>query len=146
MGRPFKLEAVLDHRQYREDSARQRLAEAARTHSAARTVLRRQEKIQHEYGRALRLKQNGSGCAVEILLYARYLARLEDEIQDQRQVVRGHAREKEKRRRELMACVKDRKAIEKLKERHLAEMDRQERDREQKLLSDIAISRYQRRN
>lgn len=144
MGRSFKLETVLNHRQYREDSARQRLAEAARALSAARGVLRQQEKIRHEYGRALRLKQNDGGSAMEILLYRRYLARLEDEIQDQRQVVQGHAREKEKRRRELMACAKDRKAIEKLKERHLAEMERQERDREQKLLSDVAISRYQR--
>lgn len=144
MGRAFKLQAVLQHRRYREDSARQRLAEAARALGAARSTLVQREKVHADYSRALRLKQTNGGSPLDIMMYTRYLARLEEGIQDQRQVVEEHVREKEKRRRELMACVKDRKAIEKLKERHLAEMERQERDREQKLLNDVAISRYQR--
>ena len=146
MAGSFKLEAVLQHRRYREDSARQRLAEAARALSAARRDLAQQEKVHAEYGRALRLKQSSNGSVPELLMYTRYLARLAADIQGQRQVVHGHVQEKETRRRELMACAKDRKAIEKLKERHLAEMDRQERDHEQKLLNDVAISRYQRAN
>jgi flagellar export protein FliJ len=55
------------------------------------------------------------------------------------------ATDKEKKRKALMTALKDRKVIEKLKERYLADEDKKERDMEQKLINDVAISRYQRK-
>jgi flagellar FliJ protein len=145
MARPFQLEAVLTHRGYRVDTARQRLADAARELGAARQVLQAQEHERAEYRRALRLKQNASGSVQEILIYTRYLNRLDGEINCQRQVVKDLYGKKEALRRELMTRLKERKVIERLKERHLAEVEEKARVREQKMLSDVAISRYQRR-
>jgi hypothetical protein len=44
-----------------------------------------------------------------------------------------------------MTALKDRKVIEKLKERYLADEEKKERDMEQKLVNDVAISRFQRK-
>ena len=146
MSRPFKLEAVLTHRRYREDTARQRLAAAARELNAARETLARQEKMRADYGRALRQKQASSGSVMEFLMYTRYLDRLDEEVGRQRQRVQTLTAEKDTLRRDLMIRLKERKVIERLKERHQADVDQRERDREQKILSDMAISRYQHRN
>lgn len=145
MARPFRLEAVLSHRRYQEDTARRRLAEAARELNDARSALARQKQVRRDYRQTLRWKQSGSGSASEIQMYTRYLGRLDAEIHSQQQVVDTLARTKEAKRRDLLTCAKDRKAIEKLKERHFAEVARLERDREQKILGEVAISRYQRR-
>lgn len=145
MARPFKLEAVLTHRRYREDTARQRLAAAARELSAAREKLAQQEKVRQEYRQALRLKQENSGSVAELMMYTRYLGRLDEAIEGQRRTVKDCAAAKEALRRELMIRLKERKVIERLKERHQAEEEKSDRDREQKMMAEIAVNRYQRR-
>lgn len=145
MSRPFKLQAVLNHRRHREDTARRHFAEAAHRLDRAQRALAQQEKIRSEYRRAMRQKQDDSGSAMEILMYTRYLGRLDSEIRAQRKIVTDLVRDKEKLRRELMTSLKDRKIMEKLEERHRADEEKKARDLEQKMLSDVAISRYQRR-
>jgi len=145
LGRAFKFEAVLNQRQHREESARKVFAAAARELGKAQQVLAEMENNRDQCRRDLRHKQEKGGYAMEIILYARYLGRLDLEIKDQQDRVAGMAEEKEKKRQELMTTLKDRKVIEKLKERHLADLEKKERDLEQKLLNDAAISRYQRK-
>lgn|GEM_PF-3136069 len=144
MGRAFKFEAVLNQRQYREDTARKVFAVAARELGRAQQVLAEMENDRDQCRRDLRRKQEKGGFAMEIILYARYLGRLDVEIKDQQDRVARMAEEKEKKRQELMTTLKDRKVIEKLKARHLADTEKKERDLEQKLLNEAAISRYQR--
>ena len=145
MAQPFKLEAVLTHRRYREDTARQRLADAVRKLEAERQILQGQEDLRTDYRRTLRWKQSHSGSIMEVQIYTRYLNRLDREIDRQRQVVRDLTKKKEGLRQELMMRLKERKVIERLKERQLAEAEQRVRIQEQKVLSDVAISRYQRR-
>jgi len=144
VGRAFKFEAVLNQRQYREDTARKVFAVAARELGRAQQVLAEMENDRDQCRRDLRRKQEKGGFAMEIILYARYLGRLDVEIKDQQDRVARMAEEKEKKRQELMTTLKDRKVIEKLKARHLADTEKKERDLEQKLLNEAAISRYQR--
>jgi flagellar FliJ protein len=145
VARPFKLEAVLTHRQHQEESARKVFADAARELSRARQALADMEKVRAQYRRAMRLKQDSNGSAMELILYTRYLARLDREIGDQKHTVQTLATDKEKKRKVLMKALQDRKVIEKLKERYFADEDKKERDMEQKLINDVAISRYQRK-
>ena len=145
MARPFKLEAVLTHRQHQEESARKVFADAARELSRARQVLTDMEKVRAQYRRAMRLKQDNNGSAMELILYTRYLARLTSEIDEQQHTIETLAADKEKKRKALMTALKDRKVIEKLKERYLADEEKKERDMEQKLVNDVAISRFQRK-
>jgi len=142
---PFKLEAVLTHRQHQEESARKVFADAARELSRARQVLTDMERVRAQYRRAMRLKQDNNGSAMELVLYTRYLARLASEIDEQQQTIETLAADKEEKRMTLMTALKDRKVIEKLKERYLADEEKKERDMEQKLVNDVAISRYQRK-
>lgn len=144
LDRPFKLEAVLNHRQHQEESARKIFADAARALRQAQAVLSDMENTRAQYRRALRLKQDNSDCAMELILYTRYLSRLESEIRVQQHVIDALAKDKEDKRNALMATLKDRKIIEKLKERYLADVAKDARESEQKLLNDVAISRYQR--
>ena len=143
MGRPFKLEAVLKHRQYKEESARKNFAEAVRELKRQQGTLAAMRATYEQYCQALRVRQDSGGSANSILLYARYLARLDSEIHAHQKIVATLARDTESKRQALMASLKDRKIIEKLKERHFFELDREERQAEQKLLSDVAISRHQ---
>jgi len=145
VARPFKLEAVLTHRQHQEESARKVFADAARELSRARQVLTDMETVRAQYRRAMRLKQDNNGSAMELILYTRYLARLASEIDEQQHTVETLAADKEEKRMTLMTALKDRKVIEKLKERYLADEEKKERDMEQKLVNDVAISRYQRK-
>jgi flagellar FliJ protein len=145
VARPFKLEAVLTHRRHQEQSAQKIFADAARELSRARQALADMEKVRVQYRRAMRLKQDSNGSAMELVLYTRYLARLDREIDDQQHTVETLAADKEKKRKALMTALKDRKVIEKLKERYLADEEQKERYMEQKLVNDVAISRYQRK-
>jgi len=145
LDRPFKLEAVLNQRKHREESARKIFADGARALRHAQMTLSDMENTRTQYRRSLRLKQENSDSAMELILYTRYLSRLESEIHEQQQVIDALARDKEDKRVALMTTLKDRKIIEKLKERYLAAAAKKERDNEQKLLNDVAISRYQRK-
>jgi len=144
LDRPFKLEAVLNQRQHQEESARKIFADAARALRQAQAALSDMENTRAQYRRALRRKQDNSDCAMELILYTRYLGRLESEIREQQHVTDELAKDKENKRAALMTTLKDRKIIEKLKERYLADVAKEERDSEQKLLNDVAISRYHR--
>lgn len=144
MTRPFKLEAVLNHRQHLEESARKIFADAARELRQAERILSNMEKRHAQYRQAMRLKQENSDSAMELILYSRYLTRLDVEIHEQKKIIDTLVNDKEDKRCALMVTLKDRKAIEKLKERHIAEVEKNARDSEQKLLNDVAISRYQR--
>jgi flagellar FliJ protein len=144
VGRPFKLEAVLNHRLHREEVARKRYADAVRELRRQQDRLTQIEITRREYREALRRKQSDGYAVAEIILYARYLTRLDTEIQTQAEVVRKHMKAKEKERQLLMTALKERKVIEKLKEHYVRQMEIEERGREQKLINDVAISRYQR--
>jgi len=144
LGHPFKLEAVLNHRRHCEDTARKRYADAVREWRQQQTQLTEMQAARQECRLALRRKQSSGETATEILMYTRYLTRLDTEIQAQEKVVCACMQAKEKQRQSLMVALKNRKVIEKLKEHHVNRLASEERGREQKLLNDVAIARYQR--
>lgn len=146
MGRPFKLQAVLNQRQHREECARKVFAEATRELNRAETALADIERTRARYQQTMRLKQENSASAMEIILYTRYLGRLDKEIDAHRRVIEKLTVEKENKRLALMATLKDRKVMEKLKERYIADREQKERDLEQKLMNEAAISRYRRKS
>ena len=144
MARPFKLEAVLNHRRHREEAARKRYADAVRKLRQQQEQLTAIQMTRQKCRQDLRGQQRSGAGATQILMYTHYLMRLDAETQAQDKIVQAHRREKEKQRQALMTALKDRKVIEKLKEHHLRQLEVEERGREQKLLNDVAITRYQR--
>jgi flagellar protein FliJ len=144
VARPFKLEVVLNHRRHREEAARKRYADALRKLRQQQEQLTAMQATRQTYRQDLRRLQRSGTAAAQILMYTRYLTRLDTEIRAQEKVVQEHRQEKEKQRQTLMTALKDRKVIEKLKEHHVSQLEAEEREREQKLLNDVAITRYQR--
>jgi flagellar FliJ protein len=144
VARSFRLESVLNHRRYKEETARKVFADAVRELSRQQRRLAAMETTRTQYQRALRRKQENGGTVAEILLYTRYLTRLDAEIRSQQKIIATKARDKEKKRQALMTTLKDRKVIEKLKEHYQSDLEAEERRAEQKLLNEAAISRYQR--
>lgn len=139
MAEKFKLQTVLKYRKTLEEQAQQRLAELL----AVDGRLRQQqgEISTHLEGltRQLEEKQQGGLSVLELRLY-------EDQIVHQQQLINQIQRQLEEvgvqlneRRQELMVAARERKMIEKLKEKQLAEylqkLDRKERN----MLDEISL-------
>ena len=143
MAERFKLETVLKHRKHLEEIAHKVFGEASRKWDQARNALdvmtRNRLKYQHE----LRYKMNTEAAAGELLLYHRYLDRLQNEIEAQNGLVEDLAAEKEEKRAQLLVALKNRKMIEKLKDRYLASAAHKAKAEEQKRLDESAVNRHQ---
>ncbi|MBL0714382.1 MAG: flagellar FliJ family protein, partial [Desulfosarcina sp.] len=100
------------------------------------------ERRQRQYQQDLKSKMQNDGAADELFLYHRYLGRLGKEISSQAGLANELEAEKEEKRAQLLVALKNRKIIERLKERYLETEARKTRDQEQKLLNEVAANRY----
>jgi len=138
----FRLEAVLQHRQFIEDACKRELAQCLER-------LTQEKKKFHEFSAARRdaegrvdaLSRQG-GSIQDHLLYIRYLDRLAVEIRDQKARVAHAEKQVAEKRRSMIAAMKKRKIMEKLKERQREAYEADLRREEQKFLSDMAVIRY----
>ena len=138
----FRLQAVLKHRKHLEESAQKALAEANRKWAQALDGLERIKRERRRYRHDLRQKMRMTGDAAEVLLYMRYLRRLDGRIESQSAVVNALATEKTAKHTQLLAAVKNRKVIEKFEERSRAAEARQSLRREQIRLNEAAVNRF----
>lgn len=143
MGKRFKLESVLNHRRYLEDRAQSLFAESSRRWNEARRGLDGLRQNRSQYAGELKNKIHADATADDLLRYHRFLGRLDSEIKAQKVVVEELAADREDKRSRLMEALKDRKAIEKLKERYLEKEARRDHVQEQKVLNDAALHRFQ---
>ena len=144
MAERFKMEGVLRHRQHLEEEAQAAFAASLRQWTQARRALEELIRKQKQYRRALKHKLQDHATADELVLYHRYLDRLGKEIESQIGIVEATAIAKEEKRTELVAALRDRKVLEKLKAHHLEAEARHRRAQEQNLINEAAVNRYQR--
>ena len=139
----FKLETVLRHRKHLEENAHKVFSQSRREWEQARNALNAMTHNQQQYRRELKNKMAGDTGAGELRLYHRYLGRLEEEIAAQNVLVEQLAGEKEEKRALLLVALKNRKMIEKLKERYLENAAHKAQAEERKRLDESAMNRYQ---
>lgn len=139
------MEGVLRHRKHKEEEAQAAFAASLRQWTQARRLLEDLIRKQNQYRREFRRKVQGQATADEFVLYHRYLGRLQKEIASQIGIVEAMAITKEEKRTQLVAALKDRQVLEKLKEHHLEAEARHRRRREQKRMNEAAVSGYQRK-
>ncbi len=142
MAERFKLESVLRHRKHLEEIAQKVFSESRRKWDRARGALEAMTRNRRQYRRELKIKMAAATGTGELLLYHRYLGRLEKEIAAQNALVEVLATEKEEKRTQLLVALKNRKMIEKLKDRQMQEAAHQAQTQEQKHLDESAVNRH----
>jgi flagellar FliJ protein len=140
------MESVLRHRKHLEEAAQMAFAAALRRLTQARRALEDLIRNQQAYQQELKRKMQANARADELVRYHRYLGRLDREIGSQTDIVEALEVEKEEKRAALLAALKDRKVLEKLKAHYLETEARGQRAQEQKLMNEAAVNRYQNRN
>ncbi len=146
MAERFKLETVLKHRKHLEEKAQQVFAKSSRRWDRARQALEVLTHNRQQYQQELNRKMREDAAAGELILYHRYLNRLAREIEAQDALVEELAAQKEEHRAQLVVALKDRKIIERLKERFLESEARKTREGEQKQINEAAVNRYKTRS
>lgn len=137
----FRLEPVLSHRKHIEDLAQKEFVDAGIAVQKADQTLREMIGRKALYENEL-TAQNGRGDVVRSVFTLRYLRRLQNEIRSQRDLVVKLETDREEKRTLLLHALKDRKAIEKLKEKHKAERIREDRRIENRLLDEVSVTRF----
>jgi flagellar FliJ protein len=145
MAPKFKLETVLKHRRHLEESAQKDFFEARCQWEQARSALDIMTRNQHQYRHELKDKMRSAAAAADVVLYQRYIGRLKMEIESQTMLVEDLDRQKEKKRLRLLVALKNRRMLEKLKKRFQETEARKDFQAEQKLLNEVAVTRYKTR-
>lgn len=140
----FKLEPVLHYRSSIEDTFRRVLSEKRERLKSEREgletlVARRQEHLR-ELGEKLK---TGLGVA-ENFLYIDYLGRMDDEMVIRKKAVNAAEEAAEIERGRLIEAVRQRKTLERLKEKHMDAHEKERLKKETGLLDEIAVNRFNR--
>lgn len=138
----FKLETVLKHRRHLEEGAQKEFSDALRQWEQARSALEVMARNHRQYQQELKNKMQSDAAAEEVLIYHRYIDRLEREIESQTTLIEDLERQKEKNRLQLLVALKNRKMLEKLKKRFFENEARKDFLNEQKLLNEVAVTCY----
>lgn len=135
----FSLQKVLDYRQRREEQAIRAFAEAQAQLMHEQAVLHR---LLIEREECLRRSHRRERLTVELLdVEQTYLSALEERIETQRERVAEAERMVEQRREGLIEAQRERKALERLREKHYEQWRQEMLRAEQNTLDDLATVR-----
>ncbi len=139
MAKPFKLQTVLNHRQRLEDIAMQSLAEArARENSLLQQIADRRTVLDHLQGEFAERQQAGISVH-DLQIYRLSIQRSRSRIKTLEDQAEQLAREVENRRRHLAETCREKKLLEKLKDKHQAEQTCLDNLRETAHLDEVAL-------
>lgn len=138
----FKLEALLNHRQHQEEACQIELADAQRIFSAVQEHLRRLKKDKLDNAQNLQTRQKEPHSTSNILIYINYIEQLSRDIEAQREQVRSASQDVRQKRDDLIAVVKKRKTLEKLKEKEWMAYQRKMMQTERKFNDEVAATRH----
>ena len=138
----FNLESLLNHRRYQEEILQKELAALKIRLAAEKEKLgilrqRKRESIQRLQGK------QSQGCpASEIKLYVDFVDRLSKETEAQRQNMMKAERHFNQKRQELIAAMKKRKTLDRLKEKGLHAYEQEQLKKERNFMDEVAGHRF----
>lgn len=138
----FKLQALLNHHHHQEEACQKELAEAQRDLTDAQEKVRRLKKDKRENIQKLQTRQEGRHHKSEILIYINYIRQLSGDIEAQVQQVHKASEIVTQKRNNLIAIVKKRKTLEKLKEKGWLEHQQKILQAERKFNDEVAATRH----
>ena len=138
----FKLESLLNHRRYQEEALQKDLAESKTVLIDEQTKLREQKDTKRQCAHGLHQVQQTSKSAADILSYFAYLDQLSKEIEKQQQCVIAAESKFIAIRNDLIAAMKKRKSLEKLKEHQQRAYQQEVQRHDRNFMDEIAINRH----
>jgi flagellar FliJ protein len=138
----FKLQALLNHRRHQEELCQKELAKAQQDLSNAQKKLKSIKKDKRDNIQKLQSRQTERHSASNILIFINYIAQLSRDLDAQRQQVGQASQRVTNKRDHLIAIMKKRKSLEKLKEKQRLEYQQKMMQAERKFNDEIAATRY----
>lgn len=141
----FKLEALLKHRRHQEEVLQKELADAQKKLAAEQSIQHALERKKRRRVQELQRRQTSGNTITDIVLYLTYIEHLSANIEDQKQRVQIVQQLAHQKRNELIASMKKRKALEKLKEKGRQAYQYKQMQEERKFMDEVASARHGRR-
>lgn len=141
----FTLEALLNHRRHQEEVCQKALARSERLLADEQGKLRRLKNEKGDNIQILQGKQKEKINVSDIILSVNYIQQLSEKIEDQKRCVQEATQTVNQKRQELIAIVKKRKTLEKLKEKEWLAYQQKMMQNERKFMDDVASTRYARK-
>ena len=138
----FKLQALLNHRRHQEEVCQIELAEAQRGLTDAQEKLRRLKKAKRENTQKLQARQKEHHNISNILIFINYIEQLSRDIAAQMQQVRKASKNVKQKRDNLIAIMKKRRTLEKLKEKERLDYQQKGMQAERKFNDEVASTRH----
>ncbi|MGQ9629608.1 MAG: flagellar export protein FliJ [bacterium] len=136
----FKLQRVLDIRAHREEEAKMAFAYAQGVYIQERTALDKMIANRQRYLEELKQKESSQGVSVpEVRYYYNYLGGLAKGIENQEKRVKEALFELERARQKLVKATQDKRAMEKLKDRHYKTFKEDEEKAEQSTIDEVGL-------
>ena len=142
MSYTFKLEALRQFREFEEERVQREFSLAQRILEAAASKLAEQIAVRDKTETEFAAHQE-SGTASQCAMYRGFLQRLAEEIELLNQRLRVAERDCEKKRQALLAAVKNRKTLDRLKEKDEQAYRHKQDQEEGKFIDEMAINRFQ---
>ena len=138
----FKLQTLLNHRRHQEEVCQKELAEAQRDLSDTQKKLKSIKKDKRDNIQKLQARQTERHNASNILIFINYIGQLSRDLDAQMQLVDHASQHVTEKRDNLIAIMKKRKTLEKLKEKQWLEYQQKMMQAERKFNDEIAATRY----
>jgi len=142
----FKLQALLDHHHRQEEVCQKELAEAQRELTDAQQKLKCLKKDKGENIQKLQARQEGRHHISDVLIFIDYIRQLSRDIKTQTQQVDSASENVTHKRNNLIAIMKKRKTLEKLKEKEWLEYQKKMLQVERKFNDEVAATRHIRKS
>ena len=138
----FNLEPLLNHRRYQEEVLQKELAGLKIRLEAEKDKLRVLRQKKRKTVIALQKKQIDGRTASEIKLYSDFVDQLAKEMEAQRQQVMEAERKFNLKRQDLIAAMKKRKTLDRLKEKGLQAYEQEQLKKERFFMDEVAGHQY----
>ena len=140
----FTLQPLLNHRKFVEEILQKEFSLFKKLLIDEKKKLMTCEKARNRFLIELQQKQKESITASENLLHFNFLVRLTEDIDKQRDTVLDIEKKFDRKRDDLIEAMKNKKMLEKLKEKHFKACDYKLMKNEQDFLNEVAINMFNR--
>ena len=141
----FKLQALLDHRRNKEDKKKEELGNLSRTVQDVRDFMATLKSRCSVSIVELKTLQESGMNIEQITRYREFITALKDDTNKQMEKLSLLMKDVENRRKELVSLSKERKIMEKLRDKEFDKFKKAVLKEEKKLIDDLGISRFIRR-
>ena len=141
----FRLQPVLDHRQFVEDNLKKELAEIKQQLLNAQQQLDALNRKAMKTASALKQEQRNGLSSDQVVSYHAYLQRLSDRISQQQMLASEIESKASEKQAVLLEAVKKRQILEKLKDQGLDRYNRVMLKKEMAFLDEIAVNQFARK-